>query len=219
MTREEKLQKAHRMFDNRNLLTELKWQREYFKSGYVNSQEELFNLWIFDECIKVLEQEPTTKNDLGVDAVRRKAVLNTLDNMDSALDNEDRTVETYKKLLKECYKVLPSVTPQEPILEKDGTLIVTTEHYKNVGRVLVQYGTNGTLFYQDQEPFKPMIEIDLYSVIKQKYIEREVLDEIRAEIEEQVLESLSDGGDDWFTAEKVNECLDIIDKYKAESEE
>lgn len=69
-----------------------------------------------------------------------------------------------------------------------------------------------------QEPFKPMVEIDLYSVIKQKYIEREVLDEIRAEIEEQVLESLSDGGDDWFTAEKVNECLEIIDKYKAESE-
>lgn len=44
----------------------------------------------------------------------------------------------------------------------------------------------------------------------------DVLDRIRAEIEEQVLESLSDGGDDWFTAEKVNECLEIIDKYKAE---
>ena len=72
----------------------------------------------------------------------------------------------------------------------------------------------------EQEPpiNKPMVEIDLYSAIKQKYIEREVLDEIRAEIEEQVLESLSDGGDDWFTAEKVNECLEIIDKYKAESE-
>ena len=64
------------------------------------------------------------------------------------------------------------------------------------------------------EQDKPMFEIDLYSVIKQSYIEREVLDKIRAEIEEQVLESLSDGGDDWFTAEKVNECLDIIDKYK-----
>lgn len=34
----------------------------------------------------------------------------------------------------------------------------------------------------EQEPFKPMVEIDLYSVIKQKYIEREVLDKIRAEI-------------------------------------
>lgn len=41
---------------------------------------------------------------------------------------------------------------QELILEKDGTLIITTEHYENVGRVLVQYGTSGTLFYQDYEP-------------------------------------------------------------------
>jgi len=46
----------------------------------------------------------------------------------------------------------------------------------------------------------------------------DVLDKIRVEIEEQVFESLSDGGDDWFAAEKVNECLEIIDKYKAESE-
>ena len=38
---------------------------------------------------------------------------------------------------------------QEPVLEKDGTLVVTTEHYKKVSRVLVQYGTNGSLFYQD----------------------------------------------------------------------
>jgi len=45
-----------------------------------------------------------------------------------------------------------------------------------------------------------------------------ILDKIRAEIEEQVLESLSDGGDDWFAAEKVNECLEIIDKYKAGNE-
>jgi hypothetical protein len=45
-----------------------------------------------------------------------------------------------------------------------------------------------------------------------------VLDKIKTEIEEQVLESLSDGGDDWFAAEKVNECLEIIDKYKADKE-
>jgi hypothetical protein len=51
-----------------------------------------------------------------------------------------------------------------------------------------------------------------------KTLEQDVLDKIRAEIEEQVLESLSDGGDDWFAAEKVNECLEIIDKYKTESE-
>lgn len=44
------------------------------------------------------------------------------------------------------------------------------------------------------------------------------LDMIRAEIEKQVLESLSDCGDDWFAAEKVNECLEIIDRYKTVSE-
>ena len=42
---------------------------------------------------------------------------------------------------------------------------------------------------------------------------KKALEDIRAEIEEQVLESLSDGGDDWFTAEKVNECLEIIDTH------
>jgi hypothetical protein len=31
---------------------------------------------------------------------------------------------------------------------------------------------------EKREPFKPMVEIDLYSVIKHKYIEREVLDKI-----------------------------------------
>ena len=45
------------------------------------------------------------------DAVKREAVLNTLDTMDAALD-ENRTVEAYKELLKECYKELPSVTPK-----------------------------------------------------------------------------------------------------------
>ena len=44
-------------------------------------------------------------------------------------------------------------------------------------------------------------------------IPKEVIEDIKTEIEEQVLESLSDSGDDWFTAEKVNECLEIIDKY------
>lgn len=60
----------------------------------------------FDTAIKALEQE------LCEDAVSRKAVINTLDNMDKALDT-DRTVESYKELLTECYKVLPSVTPKE----------------------------------------------------------------------------------------------------------
>ena len=73
----------------------------------------------------------------------------------------------------------------------------------------------------EQEPFKPMVEIDLYSVIKQKYIEREVLDKIRAELTEKrdilakearanTINPLSCYGLDY--------ALLIIDKYKAEQE-
>ena len=40
-----------------------------------------------------------------------------------------------------------------------------------------------------------------------------ILDKIRAEIEDEVFDSLSDNGDDWFAASKVSECMDIIDKY------
>ncbi len=55
--RDEELKKAHEIYDkNRNLLTELKWQREYFKRGYISKQEELFNRWLFDSAIKKLEE-------------------------------------------------------------------------------------------------------------------------------------------------------------------
>ena len=47
------------------------------------------------------------------DLISRQAVLETLDDMDNVLD-EDRTIENYKELLKECYEVLPPVRPQEP---------------------------------------------------------------------------------------------------------
>jgi hypothetical protein len=69
-----------------------------------------------DMAIKALEQEPSG------DLISRKAVLNTLDNMDNAL-NEDRTLENYKELLKECYEVLLPVNPQEP----------KTGHWKEIG--------------------------------------------------------------------------------------
>lgn len=70
----------------------------------------------------------------------------------------------------------------------------------------------------EQEQDKPMVEIDLYSVIKQKYIEREVLDKIRAEIDKArfidkdtriVKNALASG---------LEVAMQIIDKYKAESE-
>lgn len=48
------------------------------------------------------------------DLISRQKVLNTLDNMDKALD-EDRTVENYKELLTECIKALPSADVRENI--------------------------------------------------------------------------------------------------------
>ena len=49
--------------------------------------------------------------------ISRQAVLNTLDSMDKALD-EDRTVEAYKDLLKECFKELPPVEPHEEVVSR-----------------------------------------------------------------------------------------------------
>jgi acyl-CoA-binding protein len=74
----------------------------------------------------------------------------------------------------------------------------------------------------EQEP-KPMVEIDLYSVIKQKYIGREVLDKIRAEIwdlqygpEEKSMTN-EDKADAYNNA--IRQTIEIVDKYKAESED
>ena len=72
----------------------------------------------------------------------------------------------------------------------------------------------------EQEPFKPKVEIDLYSVIKQKYIEREVLDKIRTEIEQLSTSTCTETRRISIDADDFKEnVLAILDKYKAESEE
>ena len=70
----------------------------------------------------------------------------------------------------------------------------------------------------EQEPFKPMVEIDLYSVIKQKYIEREVLDKIRAEIQQLRLHKAEFLTNDNKVCIDSQAVFDVLDKYKAESE-
>ena len=57
------------------------------------------------DAIQTLQTEPCE------DAIKREAVLNTLDEMDAVLD-ENRTVESYKELLKACYKELLPVKPK-----------------------------------------------------------------------------------------------------------
>lgn len=69
-----------------------------------------------DICEEYLNVLPVVTPQVK-DAVSRQAVLKTLDDIDNVLD-EDRTVENYKELLKECYEVLPPVKPQEPKTEQ-----------------------------------------------------------------------------------------------------
>lgn len=67
-----------------------------------------------------------------------------------------------------------------------------------------------------------LIEIDMYSVIKQKYIERDVLDKIRAEIEQYESDCLfADDSKECKECDKIvfGSIYRIIDKHKAESEE
>lgn len=45
---------------------------------------------------------------------------------------------------------------------------------------------------------------------------QELLREIVERIDSEVLDSLSDGGDDWFASEKVNEARNIILEYIVE---
>ena len=111
---------------------------------------------------------------------------------------------------------------QEPILEKDGTLIVTTEHCENVGRVLVQYGTNGTLFYQDQEPETVPVAVVKFSEDKLREIVQEKVDEIKENLIEQYLDKITAEIEEAQTYDGIYidraYVLEIIDKYKAESE-
>lgn len=57
MTRDEALIKAHDMFESRDLLTELKWQKEYFRIGYIGLQDTLFYLWIFDKALQTITEQ------------------------------------------------------------------------------------------------------------------------------------------------------------------
>lgn len=111
---------------------------------------------------------------------------------------------------------------QEPILEKDGTLIVTTEHCGNVGRVLVQYGTNGTLFYQDQEPETVPIAVVKFDEDKLREIVQEKVDEIKKNLIEQYLDKITAEIEEAQTYDGIYidraYVLEIIDKYKAEIE-
>lgn len=61
-----------------------------------------------DAAVKALEQEPTTKNDLGVDAVSRADAIDIIQEM-HGLAKADVISYAVNRIIE-----LPSVTPQEP---------------------------------------------------------------------------------------------------------
>jgi hypothetical protein len=119
---------------------------------------------------------------------------------------------------------MPPVTPQEPQLFKWCT---DCKEYDQEKHCCHRYSKviRDTVAEITQESFKPMVEIDLYSVIKQKYIEREVLDKIRAEIENINVWGMRYEPDTYLDkrpqiVQKVKDhVIEIIDKYKAETED
>jgi uncharacterized paraquat-inducible protein A len=52
---------AHQLYDNRDLKQELLYQREFLDTGYLSYQQVCFNKWIFDECLKRLEERKVGK--------------------------------------------------------------------------------------------------------------------------------------------------------------
>ena len=95
MTREEKEQIGKYVLQMARLLEDGCYQQEMLLKA----------VHIIDEA---LEQEPTTKNDLGVDCISRQAVLEIYDEWFATCNIADRKASPKAKI-----NALPSVTPQE----------------------------------------------------------------------------------------------------------
>ena len=144
-------------------------------------------------CMWENQYTPTTKNDLGVDWESYKDVDgNSLDDLIlEVLQNNFDCGNTYGyKVADEIIELLPSVTPQEPQTFK--------------------WCTDCKEYDQEKHCCHRWTKVIRNTVeeMKQGY-EREVLNQVRAEIDN----ALSDG----MIHKKT--VLGIIDKYKAESEE
>ena len=97
----------------------------------------------------------------------------------------------------------------------DGGCVVDEKMYK---KVLTEINSRLLRQSPQTEQENPMAGIDLDYVIKQKYIEREVLDKIRAEIEQLRLHKAQFLTNDNKVCIDSQEVLNILDKYKSESE-
>ena len=177
---------------------------------YYGSHHEVCNYCY--KCSLWTEGEPTTKNNLSSELEKtRKKLEKDFGELD-CISREQALV------------AIRNLYPGMPRVDFNGSLRKWVDKYKPY--IECDDAIKQLPSVTPQEPFKPMVEIDLYSVIKQKYIEREVLEKIRAEIKQTTSRysiSRERGGMgqvEWSdNLIKESEVLEIIDKYKAETEE
>ncbi len=93
-----------------------------------------FSMIQIDTIVKALEQEPTTKNNLGVDLISRADVIRAIEDVLQS-DNCDYDLRDFLDDLAD----IPSVTPQEPKtghwIESDAVLVMgnsETDNFLNI---------------------------------------------------------------------------------------
>ena len=189
MTREEAIKELKEL---RN-----EWSRHIYSEG-VKKQISL------DMAIKALEQEPNSDirfNGIKDELNRVKDELEPTADNDLVVDCVSRqavieiTAETGALETQARVKALPSVTPQEP--RKDEVILTKEEYGELVSSEFDNGYAKGYREALEQEP---------------------ILDKIRAEIQDTGAYEQEVNGKTEFL-KGIIYCLNIIDKYKAESEE
>lgn len=83
-------------------------------------------------------KEPTTKNDLGVDLISRADAINCLVGQIELNPSDVPAVNEYLKGVDKRLHKLPSVTPQEPILDKIRVEIQNGIHHFLDGEPIIE---------------------------------------------------------------------------------
>ena len=122
---------------------------------YYGSHHEVCNYCY--KCSLWTEQEPTTKNDLGVDCISRQAVID-MTGLSEWFDSSD----SYNEFVFEL-NTLPSVTPQEPVLDKIRAEIEQSKRWRGYsGNPVIDQHDIGLDRYFDRGLDKALAIIDKY---------------------------------------------------------
>ena len=202
MTREEAL------FEAKNVLDEATAYEDAV--CYVTDDD---REWL-DMAIKALEQEPCE------DCISRKAVEKIINKWLSHPDYElkDSIYDMTKKIHK-----LPSVTPQSKTgywiadIDSLGNICYRCSECRQLNRFIDNYCPNCGAKMIDLQESEDMEEIDFIQPKKTvgMLISIDVLDKIKSEIEHEKIQYPPSAG--YYKA--IMKVLQIIDKYKVESEE